>query len=162
MAWLAACARCAPACHGRLVSTLFYIPFVLDEHWAETATYLFDHRIQSTFPHNGLLEFFERTIIYDASYLFFFLVGMTVIGQAVVLRKAWSRGVALLIVALTLAGLAVTFFVRPNWLVVGGTDHTWFLFALASLLPVLPRHVTHERAAWRGCGSGWQWSFPFS
>src|SRR5690606_37033407 len=37
---------------------LFYVPFVTDTHWAETATYLFDHRIQSTFPHNNLLEFF--------------------------------------------------------------------------------------------------------
>ena len=143
----------APLLVTAALLALFYVPFVLDEHWAETATYLFDHRIQNTFPHNGLLEFFERTLIYDSAYYIFFLLAMTVIGQMAVLQTAWSRTGAWIIAALTAAGLAVTFFVRPNWIVVGETDHTWLFFALATLITVVPhrmsRGVSHEaRLAW--------------
>lgn len=144
----------APLLVTVVLTALFYLPFVLDSHWAETATYLFDNRIQSNFPYNGLLEFFERTIIYDSTYYFFFLLLMTVISQAVVLRKVWPRWAVLSVTALTVAGLAITFFVRPNWLVIGGTDHTWLFFALATLVTILPHPsnkggVAHEdRMVW--------------
>jgi hypothetical protein len=128
---------------------LFYVPFVLDAHWAETATYLFDHRISNAFPYNGLQEFFERSLIYDSIYAFLFLVVMTVISQIIVLRKVWPTWIVSLVAALTVAGLAITFWVRPNWLVIGGTDHTWLFFALAALIVIVPRRVQHEeRMVW--------------
>jgi hypothetical protein len=44
--------------------------------------------------------------------------------------------------ALTALGLALTFFVRPNWLRIGGMDHTWLFFALAvAAVLVAPRHA---------------------
>jgi hypothetical protein len=138
-----------PALATAALIALFYVPFVMDEHWAETATYLFDHRIQSTFPHNNLLEFYERTLIYDSVYYFFFLIVLSLAAQIAVLQRAGSRSGAWIVAALTVAGLAITFMVRPGWIVIGGTDHTWLFFALATLLPLLPRRaLPEERLVW--------------
>ena len=74
---------------------------------------------------------------------------MSVVAQIAVLWKVWPRWAVWLTAALTVAGLAITFLVRPNWIVIGGTDHTWFFFALATLVAAVPLRVAHEeRMAW--------------
>lgn len=129
----------------------FYVPFVLDANWSNTAEHLLRKRIGvgKPFPFNTLVDFYQRSAIYNSAYQFLFLVAVTVIAQLVVLWHAWPRWAAWLASAVTLIGLAVTFFVRPDWLRVGGADHTWFFFALLFGAVVFTPKLRHEdRAIW--------------
>jgi hypothetical protein len=76
------------------------------------------------------------------------MIIMAVIAQAVVLHRVWPRWLVWSVVALTVAGLAVTF-VHPDWLYIGATDHTWLFFALAVAVAIIPPRIAHEaRMAW--------------
>ncbi len=129
----------------------FYVPYLLDDNWAATADNLFRKRIglvESSFPYNTLAHFFERSTIYNSSYQFLFLVLGMVVAQAIELRR-WSRWVAWIGSTLTLVGLAITFFVRPDWLRVGEIDHTWLFFTLAiGVVLISPRLRHGDRAIW--------------
>lgn len=128
---------------------IFYVPFLLDARWNRTAQDVFGNRIGFEFPYNNLRDFFERTTIYDSSYQVIFGIVMTLLAQALVLRRVWPRWVAWSLVALTAAGLALTFFVRPDWLRIAGVDHTWLFFALAVAVVVVPPRTTdEERTIW--------------
>jgi hypothetical protein len=66
-----------------------------------------------------------------------------------VLRKVWPRWAVWSIAALSLVGLALTFLVRPSWLMIGASDQTWLFFALATFITLVPRRVSHEeRMVW--------------
>ncbi|MCC6455240.1 MAG: glycosyltransferase family 39 protein [Caldilineaceae bacterium] len=133
---------------------LFYVPFVLDAQWNETATYLFEHRIDSTsFPHNNTWDVFQRSAIYDSAYQLFFMILMTVVAQGVVLRKIWPRWAVWSVAALTLAGLAASLLYRHDWLIIGGTDHTWLFYTLAVAVAFVPPRITdEERTVWSWFG----------
>ncbi len=128
---------------------LFYVPFLLDARWDQTARDVFGNRIGNDFPYNNLRDFFERTTIYDSAYQAIFMIIAALLAQAIVLRQAWPRLVVWGVVALTAGGLAFTFFTRPDWLRIGGMDHTWIFFALAiGVVVASPRIRAEDRAVW--------------
>lgn len=128
---------------------VFYIPLMLDVQWQRTVEDVFEDRIGNSFPYNNLVDIFERSTMYDSTYQFIFMVIMAVLAQVAVLQRIWPRWRVGIVAALTIAGLAVTFFVRPDWLYIGTTDHTWLFFALAVAVAILPPRISHEaRTVW--------------
>ncbi len=128
---------------------IFFVPFLLDARWNQTASDIFGNRIGNRFPYNNLRDFFERTAVYDSVYYIIFMMVMALVAKAIVLHQAWSQWVAWGITALTAAGLALTFFVRPDWLIIAGTDQTWLFFALSiAVLILAPRIRPEDRTIW--------------
>ncbi len=142
-------ALAAPATATMGLLALFYVPFVLDPGWISTAHNIFDNRIGNNAPYNNLLDVFERTRIYDSIYLILFLILGALVAQGVTLHRIWPRQAAWAVTGLTGVGLAVSYFVRPDWLYLGGKDHTWIFFALAIGAVILSlRILPVERSAW--------------
>jgi len=145
-----------PAVVTTAILAAFYVPFVLDARFARTADDLLGNRIGSRFPYNNLADFFDRTAIYNSVYYVLLLIAAAVVGQAVALRRSWSRGVIAAITGVTVVGLALCFFVDPGWLRAQGWepsgyggDQTWLLFALAvGVVLVAPRTTLAERTVW--------------
>jgi hypothetical protein len=127
----------------------FYVPFLLDTRWQSTVNNIFGKRIGGDFPYNNLRDFLDRATIYDSAYQILFMIVGALLAQALILRRGWPRWVAWTASALTLAGMALTFFVRPDWLRVGETDYTWLFFTLAiGVVVVTPCIRDEERATW--------------
>lgn len=118
----------ACAVGGAILAT-FFGPYVLHPSFRNTAAYLADERIGGSLPYNHLADFFLRTTLYDTTYAVLLLIGLATLAllriywQAVTSRWRW------LLIAVTLAGLGLTF-ANPTWLTIGATDLT-FVFFLA-------------------------------
>ncbi len=127
----------------------FYIPFLLDARWGQTARDVFGNRIGSSFPYNNLVDFFERTTLYSSTYQVILMIVGTLGAQAVVLLRIWPRGLAWTVVGLTTLGIGITVWGQTDWLRIGGTDHTWLFFALVIATVTVPRRVPAEtRTVW--------------
>jgi hypothetical protein len=137
-----------PVIIGGLMLALFYVPFVLHPSFATTYDYIAESRIGATFPYNNLEDFFVRTTLYSTTYSLALMVLLTVAGLARVYWRNLPRGVAWVAILLLVGGMIVTV-LRPSWIVIGGTDHTWLVFTLAVGVGwAAPRITLEERMAW--------------
>lgn len=146
-------AAALPLTGTALLLAAYYVPFMLDERFTRTADDLLGNRLgvrdASRLSYNNLPDFFARTLIYDSSYQFFLLIGLTVAAQALTLRRHLAAWAAWLISGLTIAGLLATFLVDPGWLRPGGLRLTWTFFALAVGVVIgLPRLDPARRTVW--------------
>jgi 4-amino-4-deoxy-L-arabinose transferase-like glycosyltransferase len=120
-----------------LLLLAFFVPFLLDARWASTANNIFGKRIGGDFPYNNLRDFFNRVTIYTSAYQVLFMVIGAFVVYLTAVWRAWPRALALSAGLLGITGGLITFLVRPDWLRVGGTDHTWFFFALLCVGAIL-------------------------
>ncbi|MCC6455241.1 MAG: glycosyltransferase family 39 protein [Caldilineaceae bacterium] len=141
-------AMIAPLLIGAAILASFYVPFVLHPSFATTYDYIAGSRIGSTFPYNNLEDFWIRTTLYSTTYYLVLMIGVTVLGLARVYWRNLPRPLAWAAIVLLVGGLVMSF-IRPSWLVIGGTDHTWLFFALALAGAwFAPRLTPEERTAW--------------
>lgn len=141
-------AMIAPVLVGAAMLALFYLPFVLHPSFASTYNYLADSRIGGAFPYNNLETFFVNTSLYSTTYSVVLKILVTMAGLALLYRRNLPSPVAWVAIVLLMAGVTVSF-VRPLWLNIGGTDHTWLFFALAVAITWGAPHISfEERTAW--------------
>ena len=138
---------------GAAMLAAFYVPFVLHPAFRVTYAYITVNRIGVTWPYNNLVDFFERSTLYNTTYAVVLMVLATVGGLAAVYRRAWRGRWGWLATGVLVAGVVVSF-VRPAWIVAGGQDHTWAFFAAALVVAwLLPRFPTEERLVWLWFGA---------
>jgi len=143
---------------GGTVLAAFFVPYILHPSFRNTVAYLADERIGGSVPYNHLADFFLRTTVYDTTYAVLLWIGLATLALLRVYWQALASPWRWLLVAITLAGLGLTF-ANPTWLTVGETDLTFGFFlalfvgswlALASK-PAVDRAV--ERTLWLWLGS---------
>jgi 4-amino-4-deoxy-L-arabinose transferase-like glycosyltransferase len=133
---------------GGALLAAFYVPYVINPRFAATYFYLTDRRIGGSPPYNNLLDVFLRTTLYSTTYYVLLLIGLTVTGMLRIFWRGLRRPWAILMVALTLLLVGLTF-VNPAWLTVGGRD--WIILPIALLfggLVLTPRQSVAERVLW--------------
>ena len=133
---------------GAVLLGSFYVPFIFNERFAATYTYLTDRRIGGSPPYNNLNDVFLRTTLYSTTYYVLLLIALTVLAVTRVLRQNFSRTVAWLLSALVVAFAVVTLF-RPEWLTIGGRD--WIIVPMALIfggVMLLPRQRVENRTNW--------------
>ena len=138
---------------GGGVLALFYAPYILNERFAATYTYLTARRIGGSPPYNNLADVFLRTTLYSTTYAVLLLIALTVLAILRLLRANFSRALAW---ALSLAVIAFTLLTlfRPGWLTIGGRDWIAVPFTLLfALIILLPRQRHEERAVWLWFGA---------
>ncbi len=146
-------AAVGPVVVSLLLALAFFVPFLLDERWSSTANNIFGKRIGGDFPYNNLRDFFDRVTIYTSAYQVLFMVIGAFAAYTIAVWRAWPRGAALLAILAGAFGGLVTFLVRPDWLTLGGNDHTWIFFAgLCALMVFIPRQT---RLLTRTCRPVW-------
>jgi 4-amino-4-deoxy-L-arabinose transferase-like glycosyltransferase len=137
-----------PLLIGAAILGAFYIPFVLHPAFGVTYAYITVNRIGTTFPYNNLVDFFERTTLYNTTYALALLILITVIGVVRLYWRNLPRALAWVAIALFMSGMALTL-VNPTWLMLGGNDQTWLFFALAfGVAWLAPRLSLEERTVW--------------
>lgn len=136
-----------------IVAGVFYVPFVLNPSFANTADYIVGQRIGGGVLHNNLSDFFYRATFYSSLYYIAFLV-LGLLAFATHQLYEWLRpaGLATVVLLVLLAGMAVAvFFSRV--LIAGSLNLAILPFAAAlALLLASPRATTELRATllWLG------------
>jgi hypothetical protein len=127
-----------------VVAGAFYVPFVLNSHFAETTEYIVDRRIGEGVFYNNLGDFFYRATFYNSVYYILFLV-LGWLAFAIDQLWMWLRP-AILAVAIQLVlviGLVVAVF-SPDVLVVAGLNLAFLPLALTLALLILSPRITTE------------------
>jgi 4-amino-4-deoxy-L-arabinose transferase-like glycosyltransferase len=138
-----------PAVLTLALLAIYFIPFLLDARWDQTARDLFGNRIGSDFPYNNLVDFFARSTLYSSTYQILFMVVGALAAQALLLLHIWPRRWAWVAITLTVVGMGLTIGWRVDWLRLAGTDHTWLFFAAIVATMTLPRRIPlGARTAW--------------
>jgi 4-amino-4-deoxy-L-arabinose transferase-like glycosyltransferase len=141
-------AMIVPLLISAAILAAFYIPFVLHPAFGVTYAYITVNRIGTTFPYNNLVDFFERTTLYNTTYALVLLILITVVGLARLYWRALPRALAWVAVALLVGCMSLTF-INPTWLTIGGHDQTWSFFVLALAVAWLaPQISLEERTVW--------------
>jgi len=133
---------------GVVLLASFYVPYIANERFAATYTYLTDRRIGGSPPYNNLNDVFLRTTLYSTTYYVLLLIGLTVLAVLRVARQNFSRTAAWLLSALVIAFATATLF-RPTWLTIG--EHDWIIVPMALLFGgalLLPRQRVETRTVW--------------
>ena len=133
---------------GAVLLAGFYVPFIANERFAATYTYLTDRRIGGSPPYNNLNDVFLRTTLYSTTYYVLLLIGLTLLAGVRALRQNFSRSVGWLLSAAAIAVAVLTLF-RPDWLTIGGRD--WIIVPMTLLfggVMLLPRQRIENRMAW--------------
>ena len=73
------------------ITLAFYVPFVRNPHFAETATYIAERRIGGSVLYNMLGDFFARASFYNASYYMLFMATVLFIVMAMLLQRSLRR-----------------------------------------------------------------------
>ncbi|MCX6044467.1 MAG: glycosyltransferase family 39 protein, partial [Chloroflexi bacterium] len=130
---------------------VFYMPFVLAPHFQATYRYLIDQRIGSAdrhFPYNNLVDFWQRSIVYNSTYAVILLIGLALVALAFAYWRGWPRTVGAALTLLLVAGLAILSW-RGGELKVVATDLTFVPFALALMFVwCAPRLKMETRLLW--------------
>ena len=133
---------------GALALGLFYIPFIFNERFAATYTYLTERRIGGSPPYNNLNDVFLRTTLYSTTYYVLLLIALTALAVIRVLRQHLRPALRWTLTAVVVIFFGATLF-RPDWLTVGGKDWIIIPFALLfGLVVALPRQRHEHRAIW--------------
>jgi hypothetical protein len=133
---------------GGFALAIFYLPYVLNERFAATYTYLTDRRIGSAFPYNNLQDVFIRTTLYSTTYAVVLLIAAAVAGMIRNYWRGYGRTIGGVLSVALLAVVAITFW-NSTWATVGGSD--WIILpigALLALAALAPKVRTEERAIW--------------
>ena len=140
---------------GGAILAAFFVPFVLHPSFRNTVAYLADERIGGSLPYNHLADFFLRTTLYDTTYAVLLLIGLATLALLRVYWQALASAWRWLLIAVTLAGLGLTF-ANPTWLTIGTTDLTFvfFLALFVSAWFALARNPADDRAVERTL---WLW-----
>jgi hypothetical protein len=72
---------------GRAVLGVFYVPFIVNERFAATYTYLTDRRIGGSPPYNNLNDVFLRTTLYSTTYYVLLLIALTALAVIRTIRQ---------------------------------------------------------------------------
>lgn len=134
---------------------LFYGRFLLHPNFQATYSYLVDQRLVADrpFPFNNLVDFYERSSVYNTPIYLWLMFGLSLVGLVLALRRGWGEqpgnllggGLALLI------GYSCW---QPTWLQFAGQDYVLLPFVAALLLIALaPRLTLGERISWLWFGS---------
>lgn len=133
---------------GGAALAVFYLPYILNERFAATYTYLTDRRIGSSFPYNNLQDVFIRTTLYSTTYAVMLLIVAAVAAMIRTYVRGYGRTAGGIMSVVLLAVVAVTFW-NPAWFTIGGSD--WIILpigALLALAALAPRLRTEESAIW--------------
>ena len=145
-----------PISVGALLVGSFYIPFVRNPNFAITYAYITVNRLgvdpggsaASGAPYNNLVDVFNRTMLYSSSYYLLLLVGLATLALAFVYWRGLGKPWRTILVAILLAGLALTAW-QPTWLQIGTSDQIWAFFATLFLIAwCVPHFPTGERIVW--------------
>jgi 4-amino-4-deoxy-L-arabinose transferase-like glycosyltransferase len=141
-----ALALAAPLVVGLVVAGAFYLPYFLHPAFTAAYAYVFGYRMGGgSFPHNNLLDFFQRSSLYSSSYYLLALILITFGYLLAIYRRHLPRAIVAVIGAGLAAGLAYTFS-TPSWLRLADNDHIWLLFGLPIVAVwLLPRVSLEER-----------------
>ncbi len=134
---------------------LFYGPFLLHPNFQATYSYLVDQRLVAdrTFPFNNLQDFYERSRVYNIVYYLWLLIGLSLLGLGLALRRGWGNrlGTPLGIGFALLIGYSCW---QPTWLQFADRDYLLLPWVMALLLVVIaPRLGVAERISWLWFGS---------
>ncbi len=133
---------------GAVVLGVFYVPFIFNERFAATYTYLTDRRIGGSPPYNNLNDVFLRTTLYSTTYAVLLLIGLTVLAVTRVFRQNFRPAVSWTISLMVVVFFGVTLF-NPAWLTIGDKDWIVAPFALLfGLVVLLPRQRQENRTVW--------------
>jgi len=133
---------------GGLALAIFYLPYILNERFAATYTYLTDRRIGSSFPYNNLQDVFIRTTLYSTTYAVLLLIAAAVAGMMRNYLRGYGRVMGSILSVMLLGVVALTFW-NPMWFTIGASD--WIILPIGVLLAfaaLAPRLRTEERAVW--------------
>jgi hypothetical protein len=131
---------------GAIPLALFYVPFTLNPNFAATVVYIAEDRVGGGMPYNNVLDFVQRTFLYNSIYAIVLTVGLALIALiALYMRGApgWG-GRALAVAACLLLMLTIW---NDRFLAFGGADLLalpWTLLLLAAWM--MPRQETATRA----------------
>lgn len=123
---------------GALIVGAFYIPFVLDPHFGETATYLGEKRVGDGLLYNNIGDFFLRASYYNPTY-YPLLLGVTLLGATgMTLWRGWRHWAAR-VGLIVLAVAALTMILFPSAWQVGSVNLSVVMLALVGgLVWLLP------------------------
>lgn len=133
---------------GAVVLGVFYVPFIFNERFAATYTYLTDRRIGGSPPYNNLNDVFLRTTLYSTTYYVLLLIGLTALAVTRVFRQNFRPAVSWTLSLLVVIFFGATLF-SPTWLTIGDQDWIVAPFALLfGLVVLLPRQRQENRTVW--------------
>ncbi|CAN5547453.1 hypothetical protein BH10CHL1_BH10CHL1_46320 [soil metagenome] len=150
---------------GGVLLTVFYVPFVFASHFQATYRYLIDQRIGSAdrhFPYNNLVDFWQRSIVYNSTYAVILLVGLALVALVFAYRRGWHRQVSRSLTLLLLVAVAILGW-RGGALRIGATDLTFVPFSLAlALVWFAPQLTLEARLLWLWFGAPLLLAFFFT
>jgi hypothetical protein len=134
---------------GAGLLALFYVPFVANDQFGATYTYLVDRRIAGEgFPVNNVADLWIRLTTYSSSYYALTMIGGALVALAMLYQRTLGRagGLAATVALLIFVALTVS---NPTWATVGERD-LWIVGMALALLPAwfLPRTPEQERLLW--------------
>ncbi len=133
---------------GAALLAAFYVPYIVNPRFSATLYYLTDRRIGGSPPYNNLADVFLRTTLYSTTYYVLLAIGLTVAGMVRIYWQHLRRWLAVVVSALLLATVAITFW-NSTWLTVAGRD--WIFLPLLIFLAIVvlaPRLSVEERTVW--------------
>ncbi len=144
---------------GGLLLAAFYLPYITNERFAATYTYLTDRRIGSSFPYNNLADVFTRTTLYSTTYAVLLLIGLTVAGMVRAFLRGYGRVLGS-VLAVAAGALVVITFWNPQWALIGDPEsmgtRDWIIVPFALLIAAVvlaPRQRHEERVLWLWFGA---------
>lgn len=133
---------------GAVMLGVFYAPFIFNERFAATYTYLTERRIGGSPPYNNLNDVFLRTTLYSTTYYVLLLIALTALAVIRALRRCFRPALSWALTAVVMIFFGATLF-RSDWATIGGKDWIIIPFALLfGLVVALPRQRHEHRAIW--------------